>query len=314
MPAMQQRRNDTGELNFYLLKCLVALVDHAHVSRAADALSISQPTMSRAMAEMRSVTGDPILVKGGAGLIPTAKALQLREFADRILREMDGLLGRAVRFDPEVTRFVFRLVATDYLQSVFIDGFVQRLVSRFPTISLALRHPLPPAQLTRALEAGEVDFCAGMLPPSLQDLRHRLLFRDRVVCVAAHDHPAAGCHLTAAEFAALDHAVITPTVFSFGDTADQALDALGLRRNRRFVMPNYLTVAGAVESSTLVALIPASLAHRLAQRYRIAYIDIPLEIPGYDVYLYWHDRTHLNPAHDWFRAQVVQSLAAQVAG
>ena len=107
---MQQKRNDSGELNFYLLKCLVALIDHSHVSRAADALSISQPAMSRAMSQLRAVTADPILVKGGSGLIPTAKAIQLRDFADRILQEMDGLLGDAVAFDPQTAQYEFRMV------------------------------------------------------------------------------------------------------------------------------------------------------------------------------------------------------------
>lgn len=307
---MQQKRNDHGELNFYLLKCLVALVDHSHVSRAADALSISQPAMSRAMAEMRTVTGDPILVKAGTGLIPTAKAMQLRDFAERILREMDELLGNAVLFDPQMTRFVFRLVATDYLQSVFVDRLTQRLAAQFPGISLSIRHPLPPPQLSKVLEAGDVDFCIGMLPPSLHNLRHRLLFRDRMVCVAAADHPAIGRTLTAAEFAALEHVVITPTVISFGDAVDQSLDTLGLRRNRRFVTPNYVTVPGLVERSNLVALIPASLADHVADRFRVGRIEIPLELSEYDVCLYWHDRTHHHPAHMWFREQVVRSLAA----
>ena len=73
------------------------------IRRAAEAISISQPAMSRAIGQLRTVTGDPILVKGGSGLIPTAKALQLRDFAERILEEMDELLGNAVAFDPRAS-------------------------------------------------------------------------------------------------------------------------------------------------------------------------------------------------------------------
>ena len=156
---MQQKRNDNGELNFYLLKCLVALVDHSHVSRAAEALSVSQPAMSRAMGQLRTVTADPILVKGVGGLIPTAKAIQLREFADRILREMSALLGDAVAFAPKTTRYVFRMVATDYLECLFTDGLLQHLGTHYPGIAMSVRHPVHPSQFNKVLEAGEVDFC-----------------------------------------------------------------------------------------------------------------------------------------------------------
>ena len=106
-----QEKIGSSELNFYLLKCLVALVDHSQVSRAAAALSISQPAMSRAMSQLRTITADPVLVKGGSGLIPTAKALQLRDVAERILREMDQLVDKAIAFDPKRSRKVFRVVA-----------------------------------------------------------------------------------------------------------------------------------------------------------------------------------------------------------
>lgn len=306
---MQQKRNDSGVLNFYLLKCLVALVDHSHVSRAGEALTISQPAMSRAMAQLREVTADPILVKGGSGLIPTAKAIQLREFAERILKEMDQLLGNAVAFDPGTTRYAFRIVATDYLECVFMDRLVQRLSTDFPGISVTVRQPLHPSQITKVLEAGEADFCIGILPSTLGDLRHRLLFRDHVVCVARQGHPASGRKLSAVEFAALEHIVIMPTSYSFGEALDQALDAHGLRRNRRYVTPHYLTVPELVEKSDMVSLLPWSLAVRVRERFRLCELEIPLAVPLYEVYLYWHDRTHHHAAHMWFRDQAVQTQA-----
>ena len=103
-----RQQNDLS-LNFFLLECLVALVDHSHVTRASEAIAISQPAMSRAMAQLRQITGDPILVKGEAGLVPTAKAIQLREFAGRILKEMDELFGRALAFEPERSRRTFSI-------------------------------------------------------------------------------------------------------------------------------------------------------------------------------------------------------------
>ncbi len=306
---MQQKRNDSGELNFYLLKCLVALIDHSHVSRAADALSISQPAMSRAMSQLRAVTADPILVRGGSGLIPTAKAIQLREFADRILQEMDGLLGNAVAFDPKTTQYEFRMVVTDYLECVFMEGLLKRLGAAFPRISVSTRHPVHPSHFSKVLEAGEVDFAAGILPASLRDLRHRLLFRDHVVCAARKGHQAVGQMLTVEEFASLEHLVIMPnTVNCFGESVDQALAAQGYRRNRRFVTPNYLTAPYLLANSDMVALMPSLLLNRFRDHLSLAEVALPVKVPALDIYLSWHDRTHRHAAHTWFREQVVQSI------
>lgn len=312
---MQQRRNDSGVLNFYLLKCLVALVDHSHVSRAADALSISQPAMSRAMGQLRAVTADPILVKGGTGLIPTAKAVQLREFAERILGEMSELLGHAVAFDAERTHYLFRMVATDYLECLFMDRLVQHLGTRYPGISMSVRHPVHPSQFNKVLESGEIDFAVGMLPTSLRELRHRLLFRDRIICVARAGHWAVGRTLSPPEFAALEHVVIMPnTVNCFGEAVDQALAVQGLQRNRRFVTPNYLTAPHLLEGTNMVALLPQSLADRFRDRFGLAELPLPMELPDFEVYISWHDRTHRHAAHIWFRDQVMRSLDLKAQG
>jgi len=309
---MRQKRNDTGELNFHLLKCLVALVDHSHVSRAADALLISQPAMSRAMSQLRAVTNDPILVKGGSGLIPTAKAVQLREFADRILQEMDQLLGNAVAFDPRTTRHEFRMVVSDYMESIFMERLLRHLGAAFPGIGVSVQHPVHPSQFTKVLETGEVDFAIGILPSTLHDLRHRPLFKDRIVCAARAGHRAAGRKLSIEEFAALEHLVIKPnTVTCFGEVVDVALEKHDASRNKRYVTPNYLTAPQLVGNSDMVALLPELLLTRFRSHIDLVEIHMPIEVPPFDVYLSWHDRTHRHAAHIWFREQVMKSLETE---
>ncbi|MBO9647125.1 MAG: LysR family transcriptional regulator [Variovorax sp.] len=306
---MQQKRNDTGELNFHLLKCLVALVDHSHVSRAADAVSISQPAMSRAMSQLRAVTNDPILVKGGGGLIPTAKAVQLREFADRILQEMDRLLGNAVAFDPKAVKYEFRMVVSDYMECIFMERLLRHLGAEFPGIAVSVRHPVHPSQFTKVLESGEVDFAIGILPATLRDLRHRPLLKDRIVCAARAGHRAAGKKLSIEEFAALEHLVIMPnTVNCFGEIVDVALEKYDVQRNQRYVTPNYLTAPQLVGNSDMVAILPELLFTRFRSHSDLVEIQMPIEVPPFDVYLSWHDRTHRHAAHMWFREQVMKSL------
>lgn len=302
-----QQRSPAIELNLYLLRCLVALVDHSQVSRAADALSISQPAMSRAMSQLRTATSDPVLVKGGSGLIPSAKAIQLREFADRILREVDQLLGHAVAFDPKRTHHAFRIVASDYLECILMDRFVKTFGADHPGIAMSLRHPVHPMEFNKVLESGEVDFSVGLLPPCLHELRYRPLFSDRIICATRAGHRAVGKKLSPEEFAALDHAVIVPnTINCFGEAVDDALEARGLQRNKRFVTSNYLTAPHVLGQSDMVALLPLSLLTRFGDRYGLAEIELPVDVPDFQICLAWHERTHRHAAHMWFRDQVMK--------
>lgn len=305
------RQSNDLTLNFYLLKCLVALVDQSHVTRAADSLSISQPAMSRAMQQLRTLTGDPILVRGEGGLVATAKAIKLRDFALRILKEMDELLGHAVAFVPQTTRRTFTIVATDYLECVYLDAVASRLTREYPAISISVRHPAHPRDLNKLLESGEADFCVGMLPATLEDLRHRPLFQDQVACIAGTRHPAVGQELTPAQFAALDHVVIRPTVHTFAAVLDEQLSAQQLARTQKLATPNYLSVPWLVERGDTVAVVPESLARRFCAKFEVTRIPLPLPVPGYDVYLYWHERTQHHLDHVWFRTQLMRAAQPQ---
>ncbi|MGJ7511899.1 LysR family transcriptional regulator [Variovorax sp. GT1P44] len=308
-----EQANATSELNLYLLKCLVALVDHSQVSRAAAALSMSQPAMSRAMGQLRAITADPVLVKGASGLIPSAKAIQLRECAGRILRELDQLVAHAVAFDPKRSRQVFRVVASDYLERVFMDRLAQRFRDEEMSIELSLRHPIHPTEFNLELESGTVDFSVGLLPPCLHELRYRPLFRDRIVCAARAGHWAVGRRLSPGEFAALEHMVIVPnTVTAFGESVDRALEAQRVQRNRCYVTPNYLTAPHLLGDSDMVALLPLSLMTRFRDRFGLAEIAMPVNVPDFDVCLCWHDRTHRHAGHMWFRDQEFVEAAPPV--
>jgi DNA-binding transcriptional LysR family regulator len=300
------RQPNDLSLSFFLLKCLVALVEQSHVTRASDLLSMSQPAMSRAISQLRQLTGDPILVKGKGGLVPTAKALQLRDFAVRILSQMDQLLGHAITFDPDSVRRTFRVVATDYLECVFLDPVTTRLTQEYPSLGVSVQHPINPKDLLKVLESGEVDCCIGMLPSTLEELRHRLIFRDRIVCIAAHSHPAVGKPLTPKDFAALEHVVIRPTVNVFGAVVDEKLAESDLVRKQRVLTPNYLSVPFLIESTGLVALIPESLADKFDVHFKLARLSLPFEVPSYGVFLYWHERNHHFLDHIWFRNQLME--------
>ena len=221
----------------------------------------------------------------------------------------------AAAFDPSRGCHAFQMIATDYLECLFADHLVQHMSSQFPGVSMSVRHPVHPTEFNKVLESGQVDFAVGILPFDLDELRHRLLFRDHIVCMARAGHRAVGRTLSPADFAALGHVAIMPnTINSFGDSVDEALGIHGPRRNRRFVTPNYMTALHLLECSDMVALLPHSLAARFRDRFSLAEIPLPVLVPEFEIAIAWHERTHRQPAHIWFRDQVVRSLRSEGHG
>jgi DNA-binding transcriptional LysR family regulator len=105
--------NDLRRIDLNLLVILDALLSEQHVTRAAERLHLSQPAVSHALARLRDLLGDPLLVRAGSNLVPTARALELVSPLAEVLAQVQSLLAPNT-FDPANTRRTFRVAMSDY--------------------------------------------------------------------------------------------------------------------------------------------------------------------------------------------------------
>ncbi|MBK1689764.1 LysR family transcriptional regulator [Rubrivivax gelatinosus] len=293
-------------LDLNLLVTLDALLAEHNVTRAAARLHLSQPAVSVQLAKLREAFADPLLLPGPRGMRPTARAQELRVPLHAALAALGQAIAPSAAFDPAHATNTWRVAATDYGASTIVLPALARLRAAAPGTRLAVLELKPPA-LARQLEQGELDLAfhaAELAPP---ELRRRPLFHERYVLVARAGHPALKQRPTLAEFCALEHAIVSPDGGGFLGATDQVLAARGLVRRVVLSVPHFLFLEAALAASDLVAMLPARQV-RPGGTLQVA--EPPVELPGFEMLMLWHERLHRDPAHHWLREQVAIAVAA----
>ncbi|MGZ5846434.1 MAG: LysR family transcriptional regulator [Ramlibacter sp.] len=297
-------------MDLNLLVSLDALLAEAHVTRAAARLGLSQPALSAQLRQLRAAFGDPLLVPSPRGMALTARAEALRAPLRELLAGVHHLLASSRTFDPLSARQRFRIAATDAIHSIVTTALAARLGTLAPHCQVAMQS----ADLRTAeeqLAAGELDLLLhtpGAIPPSLHA---RKLYDETFLCVLRRDHPAAAAPLDLDTFCALPHAMVSPAGGGFSGAVDDALQPLGRTRTVQVSVNSFLLVPALVETSDLIASVPARLARRVSAQ--LAVLAPPCAIPGFSVAMGWHARAHADPAQVWMR-DTLRQVVADAAG
>ncbi len=289
-----------------LLTALDALLAEGSVAGAARRLGLSASAMSRTLARLRAATGDPLLVRAGRGLVPTPRAVELRDRVREAAKEALALLRPAI-VGPDLSGLerTFTIRANDG----FVEAFGARLVAAVMDAApgVRLRFAPKPDKDVRALREGLVDLEVGVLGEAGPEVRVQALFRDRFVGVVREGHPLlASEEITPERYAACGHVVASRRGNTNGPV-DQALAALGLRRSILAVVPGFSAALAIASASDLVALVTASF-HNAAQRslpetnrQRSRAFALPVRTEPITVSQIWHPRVDSDPTHRWLR-------------
>lgn len=299
-------RKRTSEL--YALECLITLVSEAHVTRAADRLGISQPAMSAMLGKLRARFGDPLLVKTEAGMVATPRA---RDLAGRALEALDGvkrIFEQDVAFDPAQGTAHFELVVTESVGFFLMPRLMAHLRAHAPGITLSVRQP-DLARLREELEEARADMMIGYLHSVAPTLRVTRLHGRTLRVIASRRHPEIQGKLSLDQYLRYPHVCYHPTP-SGGSTVEQQVERRLARRKlyRKVALysPSVLSFPAIVEASDLLATIAADVAQPLADHFNLQVLKPPLDFGPVDMAMYWHERAHRNPAHQWLRQAVVQ--------
>lgn len=297
------------DLDLNLLVALDALLREAHVSRAAARLEMSQSSMSLALSKLRAVFNDPLLVKGGSALVLTARARELMPRVEDALRQIDGLLHEQQAFDPANARDTITLIVTDYIDFVVVPSLVKEMARRAPHVILRIVGPNP-KRLGEVFSSGEVDVSISYFPDPPASLRVRPLFQDRLVGIARRGHPFLADAPSLQGFCDAAHVIIEPgEATMYNAQVDQQLQRAGLARRIQLSKPTFLGVPFIVEQSDLLSTMPEKVARGFTRFTDMEIFEPPLALDPFDVVLLWHDRTHTNPLHRWFRELIIELCA-----
>ena len=290
---------NNADLN--LVKVLDALAREVSVARAARRLGVSPSAISHALARLRAMLKDPVVVRSGRSLRLTPRALALAPVAASMCEAARGLLADAPDTDPKGWQDTIRILGSDYALAAWIFPALAIARTDAPGVRFAALS-LDTAEWERQLIDGVADLAIRDQQPANPKLRWLTLTKEHYVVVMRPDHPLSRGRLNLDRYCRAEHALVSVSGGGFQGPVDAQLAVSGTTRNIIVSVPCFLAGIDLVRQSKLLLSIPA----RLAQNYRGLLVAraLPVPSPSFDVTLVWHARTDASRPHAWFRALV----------
>jgi DNA-binding transcriptional LysR family regulator len=284
-----------------LLLALDALFQAGSVTGAARRRNVSPPAMSHTLSRLRLAVGDPLFVRAGNRLVPTPRALAMRERVSRAAAEVGSLLRPDLPLDLATLERTFIIRASD-ATIVTVGHALDVLVRReAPGVALHLVGVL-------LAEAREIDLDIGVQYGIAPDLRIQTLFHEEMVPVVRKGHPLAGRRVQAARLAGLEHIAVA----SQRGKLEQLTKP---RRGRRArppsrIVPSFLAAAALVRASDAYTVIPSRLAAAIVDAFGLCRLSVPGPATKVAVAQSWSPRFDNDAGHVWLRGCVRRAFGA----
>nr|WP_073521608.1 LysR family transcriptional regulator [Pseudomonas fluorescens] len=305
MPNMQPM-NDLRRIDLNLLVILDALLSEQHVTRAAERLHLSQPAVSHALARLRDMLGDPLLVRQGGTLVPTARALELAAPLAEALAQVQALLAPN-RFDPTSAKRRFRVAMSDYSAAIFLPGLVRVLRQEAPGIDLQIIQASREGMVEGVLN-GDLDLAAGVFPDMPAELRTTPLFEEHYTCLVDRNSLAPSGALDLPTYLSRPHVLLemrgsgTPEI-------ERALTAIRERRHVAISLPHWGVAPQLIQGTDLILTVSSRGLLNIDLGQLLA-VPPPFHIPSFAFELAWHTRRGGDAGLQWLIGRVLGVLSA----
>jgi LysR family transcriptional regulator, nod-box dependent transcriptional activator len=291
-------------IDLNLLVILDALLTERNVSRAGERIGLSQSAMSAALARLRDMFHDPLLMRVGRDLVLTRNAEELIVPLKESLAKIEQTLLRRPGFDPIIDARTFSVSASDYAGLVLLTPLVRMVANEAPNVTI---HLLPRARdAARMLQTGQADIVIEpieLFGPN--DYPTAPLLSDRWLCALDADHPdVRGSELTKEQFLELPHLVYGIGIDRQLNLADQHLSDIGIQRRIEVTVESFLLNPFLIEGTRLVSLVLERAAKRLLGTLNIKLLESPIAVPDIHEAMYWHPRHTTDPGHKWLREKL----------
>ncbi|MER0240987.1 LysR family transcriptional regulator [Streptomyces sp. HSW2009] len=297
-------------MDLNLLRALDVLLQENSVTRAAERLGTSPAAASRMLAKLRRAAGDPLLVRAGQAMVPTPRALELRDEVSALVRRSDALFRASAGFDVAGLQRTFTVQTGDLLLTGLAGPLADRVQAEAPQVDVVF--------LAEALEGGPAlrqgvaDLELGVLEHLDPETRTEALGEASMLAVARAGHPLFDGPIDARRFAEADHIGVSRLGKRQGPI-DAALARQGLRRRVAIVVPSHTSAMMLVRNSDLVSITLAGWLPETTAALGLRTFALPLDLPPVEIGMAWHPRNAADHAHRWFRARV-REAAVPVLG
>jgi DNA-binding transcriptional LysR family regulator len=280
---------------------LLRLFDLLHhtgsVTRAAEALGLSQPTVSIWLSKLRSQFNDPLFVRTSEGMQPTPRADALIDTVRSALTSFRQLSESAPVFNPAIAERSFRICMTDASHITLLPQLLSHVRSLAPKVRLdAARID---ANMPLALQTGDADIAIGLVPQLEAGFYQQTLFTQDWVCLSKKNHPRIGKTLSLKQYKEEAHILIAAGTGAV--LQSEALKRHKINRRVLLELPGFLGLPAILATTDLIVTLPRHIGETLAHSGDLKVLDCPVNIPSFKVKQHWHERYHNDPANQWLR-------------
>lgn len=301
-------------LDLHLIRILYLLLVEKNVSRVALKLNQPQPSISASLRKLRELTGDPLLVRGARGMVPTLHGESLQGPAKRILDEAESLFVRKAPFVPEQATRTFHIAAPDYLDARFLPNVVALLRRGAPGSKVVIHALGQGLDYLRMLSDGDLDLVIANWDEPPAHLHMSKLFEDPIICTMRADSPyarrTAPDAMTLEDYLDLPHVAPTQMLPGYHGVIDAYLERHGLQRRVAVESPYFGVIPYMLTQSDLVLTTGRQFIRAFEKTLPLKSFTVPVKFPPMRFYQLWHQRVHQSTEHKWLRDQVSSAARA----
>ncbi|MCK1788831.1 LysR family transcriptional regulator [Pseudomonas violetae] len=296
-------RRELRKVDLALLVCFESMMLDRNVTRVAKKFCVGQSTISSSLNRLRSIFNDPLFIRVGHAMEPTARAYELAKFLTPGLDAMSKALRLAEAFQPQTSDRVFRLGLTDDVEFSLLPRLIKQLRAEAPEVTLIIQHAdyrrLPAQLISGDISIGVCQTRELPANAKRKTLRH---FQYRVLC---DQHDATALDLD--EYCARPHVVVSQSANTVS-YLDKFLAEQGRKRQVVLSVPRYSSLPAIIENSNLIATIPDFAAESITQVFALKHKPPPFMIPGGSLSLSWLSNNDNDAGEQWLRERVVSHM------
>ena len=270
----------------------------ASVTRTAEKLGQTQPTVSLWLARLREQLGDPLFVRTAQGMLPTPRAQELIGTVRTVLAGLQSIAEPPAAFHAATMQRSFRIFMTDASHITLLPQLFSyvRGLARGVTLEAAAIH----AGMAAELEAGTADLALGFIPELEAGFYQQTLYDQDWVCLAHPDHP----RIRPKSFGLKEYSREAHVGVVHGTGVrllESAVKRLAIERHVVLSIPGFLGLPAILSTTDLIATLPRHIAETLAKIGGLRVLRCPVPVPGFSVRQHWHARFHQDPGNRWLR-------------
>lgn len=266
-------RLDNFDLN--LLVALDVLLEECSVTKAAQRMNLTQPAMSASLRRLRDTFQDDLFVLHGKKMVPTQRALELEPEVRSLIQTLRGVIATGTGFDPQTSRRIFRVGASDYITTVLLAPLMQRLEREAPNVGLEL---FLPDQLTSdKLDAGTIDLHISPDVFIEGDHPRELLFEEDHVLVGCETNPIFDKPLTQEAYLSSGHVAVR--VFDRHTFVENMLEKRFPGRRVEVIAQSFTQAPWLVKGTNRITVMYRRLAEATTGIHGLKMAELPFELP-----------------------------------